>query len=123
MSCVCQKIGHLARVCIARSKSKALVTQADTKQSKVDPRSKKLNEVHQLETTDTTAELSSSRSSEEEEHLHTILQLGDKSRKFQFTTNINGINIDMELDSVADRCTVPWALFQKKLSGVCKPSA
>lgn len=56
----CQKIGDLARVCMARSKRKGL-TQVGTK---------KLNDVHQLETTDISQESSSSGS--EEGCLHTI---------------------------------------------------
>ena len=76
--------------------------------------------MHQLETTDTTAELSSSSNSEEEKHLCTILQLGDKSRKFLFTTNVNEVNIDMELHAGVDRSTVPWALIKMKSSEVYK---
>jgi len=72
--------------------------------------------VHQLEASETEVTSSSS----EDYHVHTILQLGDKSKKFLFTTNINGVDLEMKLDSGADRSTVPWALFKQKLAGVCK---
>ena len=59
-----------------------------------------------LETTETDL----SRSSDYDEHLHIILQC----------TNINGVNVETELDSEADRSTIPWELFQEKLVGVCE---
>ena len=30
------------------------------------------------------------------------------------------MDIEMELDSGADRSTIPWALFQEKLAGACE---
>ena len=113
----CQKVGHLARMCMAKTKNKPTLTdsKACNKQSKADTKKSK-EDVHQLGTSET--ELTNSSS--EDDQVHTILQLGDKSRKFLFTTNINGVDIEMELDSGADHSTVPWALFKKKLAGVSK---
>ena len=110
----CQKIGHLARVCMAKNRNKPPV-RTDATQAKAETKKPK-NDVHQLETVD--PELTDSSS--EDDHLHTILQLGGKSDKFLYTATINGIEVEMELDSGADRSTVPWTLFQAKLAGVCK---
>ena len=54
------------------------------------------------------------------EHLHSILQLGTKSEKFLINVKINGISIEMEIDSGAERSTIPLSLFKQKLAGVCK---
>ena len=112
----CQKIGHLARVCRAKNKNNQ-VTKTDSKQAKVDMKKSK-DKVHQLETVPSETDVTGS--SGEDDHLHNILQLGDKSAKFLFTATINGVDVEMELDSGADRSTVPWELFQKRLAGVCK---
>ena len=108
---MCQKIGHLARVCKAKPKRKWEI-RGDTKQSKADAMKEK-EEVHTLHT-----EAHSSGS--ESDHLYAILQLGNKSDKFLVSTKINGVDIEMELDSGAERSTIPWALFQEKLAGACE---
>ena len=58
---------------------------------------KSKDEVHQLETVPSETELTSSSS--EDDYLHNILQLGDKSTKFLFTATINRVDVKMELDS------------------------
>ena len=52
--------------------------------------------------------------------LHNILQLGNRANKFLLTVDINSIPIEMEVDSGAERSTVPLSLFEQSLSGVCK---
>ena len=84
-------------------------------QSKADA-TKGKGEVHQLETIDTEVPSSGSES----HHLYAILQLGNKADKFLVFTKINGVDVEMELDSGADRSTVPWTWYQEKLAGVCK---
>ena len=108
---VCQKIGHLARVCKTKTKHKVVMRG----QSKADA-TKGKDEVHQLETIDTEVPSSGSES----DHLYAILQLGNKADKFLVSTKINGVDVEMELDSGADRSTVPWTWYQEKLAGVCK---
>ena len=107
----CQKIGHLARVCKTKTKHKVVMrgqSKADTTKGK--------DEVHQLETIDTEVPSCGSES----DHLYAILQLGNKADKFLVSTKINGVDVEMELDSGADRSTVPWTWYQEKLAGVCK---
>ena len=108
---VCQKIGHMARVCKAKPKRKWEI-RGDTKQSKANAMKQK-DEVHTLDT-----EAPSSDS--ESDHLYAILQLGNKSDKFLVSTKINGVDVEMELDSRADCSTILWALFQEKLAGACE---
>ena len=52
--------------------------------------------------------------------LHSIIQLGTKSEKFLINVKINGISIEMEIDSRAERSTIPLSPFKQKLAGVCK---
>ena len=53
-------------------------------------------------------------SSDSSEHLHFIFQLGT------IVVNINGIGIEMEVDSGAERSTIPVSVFKQKLVDVCK---
>ena len=108
---MCQKIGHLARMCKAKPKRKWEI-RGDTKQSKADA----MKEKEEVYTLDTEAHSSGSES----DHLYAILQLGNKSDKFLASTKINGVDIEMELDSRANRSTIPWVLFQEKLAGACE---
>ena len=59
-------------------------------------------------------------SSDSLEHLNSILQLGTKSEKVLINVKINGILIEMEIDSGAERSTIPLSLFKQKLADVCK---
>ena len=52
--------------------------------------------------------------------LYNILQLGNRANKFLLTVDINAVPIKMEVDSGAERSTIPLSLFKQKLSGVCK---
>ena len=103
----CQKIGHLARVCQARHK-------LDTKKA-LRQGSSKNQEVHQLHNRG-----DDSSGSSTEEYLHSVFQLGNTSPKFIITVVINGVHVDMEADSGAERSTIPWRIFQDKLANVCK---
>ena len=58
-------------------------------------------------------------SSDSSGYLH-ILQLGTRANKFLLTMDIDSIPIEMEVDSGAERSTVPLSLFEQSLSGVCK---
>ena len=60
--------------------------------------------------------------SSSEDHLHSIFQLGKDSSKYMITVKINGIPVEMEVDSGAERSTVPNSLFNERLSSVCKLS-
>ena len=51
--------------------------------------------------------------------MHTILQLGSKAGKFLITVMINSVPIEMEVDSGAERSTVPLSTFKQKLQSVC----
>ena len=59
-------------------------------------------------------------SSDSSGYLHNILQLGTRANKFLLTVDINSIPIEMEVDSGAERSTVPLSLFEQRLSSVCK---
>ena len=113
MSCLSE---NLAKLCSTKHKNNT-VTKTHSKQAKVDMKNSK-DKVHQLETVPSETELTSSIG--ENDHLHNILQLGDKSANFLFTTTINGVDVEMQLDSGTDQSTIPLALFQKRLAGVCK---
>ena len=54
-----------------------------------------------------------------EEYLHSFLQLGNSSRKFIVTVAINGVNLDIEANLGEERTTIPWSIFQEKLSHNC----
>ena len=94
---------------MAANKNKP-IRKADTKQAKDD--------VHLLETVTTEKEVASSSS--EDDYIQTILHLGNKASKFLVTATINDIDVQMEMDSGADKSTIPWELYQEKLAAVCK---
>ena len=52
--------------------------------------------------------------------LYNILQLGNRANKFLLTVDINAVPIEMEVDSGAERSTIPLSLFKQSLSGICK---
>ena len=66
-----------------------------------------------------------SSTSSVEEYLHSVFQLGNSSHKFIVIVVINGVSVDMEADSGAERTTIPWSVFQEKLSCKCnlRPSS
>ena len=49
--------------------------------------------------------------SDSEDHLHSIFQLGKESSKYIIAVKINGIMINMEVDSGAECSTVSKSLF------------
>jgi len=55
-----------------------------------------------------------------DEQLHGIFQVGGKSPKFMVIVAVNGVPIKMEVDTRAERSTIPAALFEDKLAAVCK---
>ena len=69
-----------------------------------------------METIDAEVPSSGSKS----DHLYAILQLGNKADKFLVSTKINGVDVEIELDSGADWSTVSWTLYQEKLAGMRK---
>ena len=100
---VCQKTGHLARVCLSQQRTDATNKPQRPKKSK--------GYVHQLQDDDSGGST--------EGYLHNIFQLGNTTRKFIVTVCINGVELDMEVDSGAERTTMPWSIFQEKLVDVC----
>ena len=100
----CQKVGHLARACLSKN-------------SKKTPRqgSGRNQDVRQLQDCSGNSDESST-----EEFLHSVFQLGKTNPKFIITTFINGVRVDMEANSGAERSTIPWSVFQDKLINVCK---
>ena len=103
----CQKIGHLARVCRLKSKS-------GTHKKAIRPGGSKNRDVYQLQERD-----DDSNGSSTEEYLLSVFQLGNRSSKFIITVRINGVQVEMEADSGAERSTIPWSIFQDKLANVC----
>ena len=110
---LCQKVGHLARVCQTSGSKRAVQRDAGTKASK---HIRARGGVKQLQVEDSASDSSS------EDHLHSIFQLGKDSSKYMITVKINGIPVEMEVDSGAERSTVPNSLFNERLSSVCKLS-
>ena len=100
----CQKTGHLARVCLSRRKH-------DHSNRPERASRNRGNAVLLLQDDD-----SSSSSSSAEGHLHTIFQLGKGTRKFLVSVYINGVKLVMEIDSGAERTTIPWSIFQDMYS-------
>ena len=49
-----------------------------------------------------------------------IAQLGTQANKFLLTVDINSVPIEMEMDSGAERSTVPLSIFKQTLADVCK---
>ena len=101
----CLKTGHLARVC--QSKNKLEMPKKTS--------SGKSQGMYQLQ-----EQSDDSSGGSTEEFLHSVFQLGNTCHKFIITVFINGVGVDMEVDSGAERSTIPWAIFQNKLSSVCK---
>ena len=99
---MCQKVGHLSQACRTKKKDKP------------DKLDRKAGGICAIEEQDNDS------SSDSLEHLHSILQLGTKSEKFLINVKINGISIEMEIDSGAERSTISLSLFKQKLAGVCK---
>ena len=110
---LCQKVGHLARVCQATSGKSTAGKDAGTKASRD---TQKRGSVQVLRVDEAASDSSS------EDHLHSIFQLGKKANKYMITVGINGILIEMEVDSGAERSTIPKLLFEEKLKKVCKLS-
>ena len=54
-----------------------------------------------------------------DEQLHGIFQVGGKSPKFMATVIINGVSIEMEIDTGAEHSTIPIASYKDKLATVC----
>ena len=63
-------------------------------------------------------------SSDSSGYLHNILQLGTRANKFLITVSINSRAIEIEVDSGAERSTVPLSIIEQSLADVCvlKPS-
>jgi len=99
---VCQKTGHLARVC--RSKKQA--------ESGKKPKSGSTGKagVYQLQD-----EITTDDSSDSDGGLYNIFQLSNSVSKFIFSVKINGVHVD----SGAQHSAVPWHLFQEQLATVC----
>ena len=100
----CQKVGHLASVC--RSK---LVDQRDKDTSG-----------HRIGSLQETVDSDNDGSSDSSGYLLNILQLGARANKLLLTVDINSVPIEMEVDSGAERSTVPLSLFKQTLVDVCK---
>ena len=110
---LCLKVGHLARVCQSAARKSKFQKDAGTKTSKP---TQKRGGIKLVQVED------SSSGSSSEDHLHSIFQLGKTSTKYMVTVGINGILVDMEIDSGAERSTVPKSLFEENLGKVCQLS-
>ena len=95
---------HLVRVCLSRQETNPTTKPQRSKRTST-------GVVHQLQEDDS--------SSSAEEHLHTIFQSGNTTRKFIVSVCINGVKLEMEVDSGAEWTTVPWLVFQENLVQAC----
>ena len=107
----CQKLGHVARVCQAKQKA-----DRPSKPGKTSSKLHKLEDNKELEDDEFGEYYVESGGTEG--HLN-ICQLSDTHHKFIVNVKINGVAIDMEVDSGAERSTIPWNLFQNQLSAAC----
>ena len=110
---LCLKVGHLARVCQAGGSRSTIQKDARTKASK---RTGKQGSVKLVQVEDSTSDSSS------EDHLHSIFQLGKESNKYMITVRINGVMIDMKVNSGEECSTIPKSLFEERLASACKLS-
>ena len=55
-----------------------------------------------------------------DDQLYGIFQVGGKSTKMMVTVAINGLAIDIYIDTGAECSTIPAALFKDKLGTVCE---
>ena len=110
---LCFRVGHLARVCQAAGSKHAVQKDTGTKASR---HTQKHGSVKLMEVEDSESDSGS------EEHLHSIFQLGKESNKYMVAVKINGIMINMEVDSGAEHSMIPKSLFEEKLTNVCKLS-
>ena len=97
--------------------------QAKQKADRTNKSSKtgKPSKLHQLEDNDFDDEKKEENyveSSTTNGHLN-ICQLSEPNHKFIVEENVNGVSIDMEVDSGAERSTIPWTLFQNQLAASC----
>ena len=99
---ICQKTGHLARVCRSKRQTEPGKKPKSESRGKVG--------VHQLQD-----EIATDDSSDSDGGLHNIFQLSNPVDKFIVSVTINGVKVDMEVDSGAQRSAVPWCLFQEQL--------
>ena len=113
---LCLKVGHLTRVCQAAGSKNTAQKDAGTKAFR---HKRKHGSVKLVDVGDGEID------SDSDDHLHSIFQLGKESNEYIITVKINGIMINMEVDSGAERSTVPKSLFEEKLRSVCElsPSA
>ena len=102
----CQKVGHLAAVCHSKEPS--------------DPKKKSTFSGQHVGSVQETVTCNDDYISDSSGYLYNILQLGNRANKFLLTVDISTVPIKMEVDSGAERSTVPLSLFKQKLSGVCK---
>lgn len=111
---LCLKVGHLAKVCRNSHRRPTSTKKGGTKSSKSKSKHGDMNLVE----ADEAANSSDSGSSSD---LHSIFQLGNElQEKFLITVNINGVPLEMEVDSGAERSTVPTSIFNEKLARVCQ---
>jgi len=103
---ICQKTGHLARVCRSKKKTEP------NKKYKLPSTGKA--RVHQLQDKD------KEESDESDDgELFNICQLSNPANKFIVKVLINRVEVDMEVNSGAQRSTVSWKSFQEQLDTIC----
>jgi len=101
---VCQKIGHLAKVCRSQKEKSDTAVKASSKKTGV----------HHVQESDSDSD------SNTDNALYSVFQLGGSGSKFLVSEHVNGVDIDMEVDSGAKYTTVPWSHFIQFLWLVCE---
>ena len=111
----CLKVGHSARAC--RNPHPKPTSSKKGDGSKVPKLKSKHSGMNLVEAEDMGDSSDSGSSSD----LHNIFQLGIQSQdNFLVTVTINGVPVEMEVDSGAERSTVPTPIFKEKLASVCR---
>ena len=105
--CLCQKVGHLARVCQTAGRKRMLgPNYLDLPGNEVVYKRCKL--MMQVTAVQKITSI--------------VFSTREESNKCMITVSINRIMIEMEVDSGAERLTVPKLLFNEKLKEVCSLS-
>ena len=101
----CHKTGHLANVCRLNSRKVAVKKSSHSKW-----KANKRGDIQTVGDDDSTEPSS-------DEQLHGIFQMGGKSPTFMVTVAVNGVPIDMEIDTGAERSTIPTGQVSNSLQG------
>jgi len=92
---MCQKMGHLTRVCESRKKKSDTTFKASSKKT----------DVHHEQKSHSDSDSSTDSA------MHSLFQLGGSDSKFLVFACVNGVDIDMKVDTGVECTKIPWSHF------------